>query len=417
MSSVKVEIFSQGEEVISGQTADTNAAWLSQQLVTLGFQVSRHTTVGDDLSALVELLNEISMRAECCICTGGLGPTVDDLTSQAVAKAFNCPLLLDTQALQQIKHYFQRSERIMTDSNRKQALLPQGAQRLNNDWGTAPGFSILFQGCLFFFLPGVPYEMRHMFQVSVKPVLESGFNLNPGHLVTLSTIGMGESALQDKLKLVSWPDQVKLGFRTMMPEVQTKLMFPPGYAQQAIRAFTQQVADTMGTALFSIDGAGQSGGNLSTVVDRLLTQRQQTLAIVETFSAGQMTVLCNATHWLSGSLVVSDAEQLNMQLGLSKANNCSQKVEDTWRRTEQLATKIRQKFNTDYGIAQIAIENHNANMNSSGIIRVYFVLAMPQGFERGYYDAQGKGAGRQKMAAALAIDLLRCHLERSETSC
>ena len=87
-----LEIFSQGEEVVTGQTVDTNAAWLSEQVVTLGFTVTRHTAVGDKLDDLVTLLREISTRADCCICTGGLGPTSDDLTAEAVAKAFDLPL-------------------------------------------------------------------------------------------------------------------------------------------------------------------------------------------------------------------------------------------------------------------------------------------------------------------------------------
>ncbi len=144
-----VEIFSQGEELVTGQTLDTNAGWLSRRLVQMGFTVTRHTTVGDKLDDLVGLLKEVSVRADCCICTGGLGPTIDDLTAEAVAIAFDRALQFDPVAYQQISAYFKHRNRPMAESNRKQALLPQDSERLDNDWGTAPGFSLQQGRCWF----------------------------------------------------------------------------------------------------------------------------------------------------------------------------------------------------------------------------------------------------------------------------
>ncbi|NOQ35163.1 MAG: competence/damage-inducible protein A, partial [Methylococcaceae bacterium] len=132
----KVEIFSQGEEVVTGQVADTNAAWLSTQLVEMGFKVSRHTAVGDKLEDLISLLQEIASRADCCICTGGLGPTTDDLTREAVATAFDAPLEFDEIALKNISEYFTQRDRAMPEVNRKQAYFPKNAKRIDNDWGT-----------------------------------------------------------------------------------------------------------------------------------------------------------------------------------------------------------------------------------------------------------------------------------------
>jgi competence/damage-inducible protein CinA-like protein len=162
------EIFSQGEEVINGQIADTNAAWLSQRLVEMGFVISRHTAVGDKLEDLISLLKEISHRADFCICTGGLGPTIDDLTAEAVAQAFDKPLELDTTALAQIKRHFSSRNKVMAESNRKQAYFPKGAVRLDNTVGTAPGFALQVRRCWFVFVPGVPSEMRQLFNELIK---------------------------------------------------------------------------------------------------------------------------------------------------------------------------------------------------------------------------------------------------------
>jgi nicotinamide-nucleotide amidase len=144
-----LEIFSQGEEIVTGQIVDTNAAWLSQQAVACGFTVTRHTAVGDKLDDLIVLLQDISPRADCCICTGGLGPTSDDLTAEAVAYAFNLPLKFDDIAFEQISNFFAHRNKTMPESNRKQAMLPHGAERIDNEWGTAPGFSLQYGRCWF----------------------------------------------------------------------------------------------------------------------------------------------------------------------------------------------------------------------------------------------------------------------------
>ena len=218
-----LEIFSQGEEIVTGQTVDTNAAWLAQQGVICGFTLTRHTAVGDKINDLVELLQNISQRADCCICTGGLGPTSDDLTAEAVAIAFNLPLEFDETAYKQISLFFALRNRVMPDSNKKQAMLPQGAERIDNDWGTAPGFSLVVNRCWFVFLPGVPTEMMSLFQESVLPVLSSRFLLQPKKLVSIKTFGLGESAIQELINSIEIPAGVELGFRAGTDDVQTNL--------------------------------------------------------------------------------------------------------------------------------------------------------------------------------------------------
>jgi competence/damage-inducible protein CinA-like protein len=198
-----LEIFSQGEEIVTGHTIDTNAAWLAQQAVRQGFCVTRHTAVGDKLADLVTLLQEIAQRADCCICTGGLGPTQDDLTAEAVALAFGLPLQFDPKAFAQIEAFFRLRQRDMPESNRKQALLPKGSVRLNNKRGTAPGFALRYQRCWFVFLPGVPSEMRTMFVKRVLPLLQKQFVLQPSTLISIKTYGLGESAIQQRLNALA----------------------------------------------------------------------------------------------------------------------------------------------------------------------------------------------------------------------
>ena len=253
-----LEIFSQGEEIVTGQTVDTNAAWLSQQAVTCGFTVTRHTAVGDKLDDLIILLQDISQRADCCICTGGLGPTSDDLTAEAVALAFNLPLEFDGIAFEQITRFFAHRNRMMPESNRKQAMLPQGAERIDNEWGTAPGFSLHFGRCWFAFLPGVPTEMKHLFQEHILPKLSARFLLKPDQLITIKTLGLGESVIQERIKTIALPAEVQLGFRAGTDAVQTKLWFPSDYPKTAETALVAGFAEQLGDYVFAVDGLGNN---------------------------------------------------------------------------------------------------------------------------------------------------------------
>jgi competence/damage-inducible protein CinA-like protein len=292
----QLEIFSQGDEVVTGQIVDSNAAWLAQQAVSLGFTVSRHSTVGDKLEHLIALLGEIALRADCCICTGGLGPTTDDLTAEAVARAFNLPLVLDTQALAQIEQFFADRRRVMPESNRKQALLPQGAQRLDNDNGTAAGFSLQVGRCWFVFMPGVPSEMKPMYTHKVLPFLTQRFALQPSNLTTLRTLGIGESAIQELMNNIVLPDNVQLGYRAELGEVQTKLLFPFAYSESEKTALVNQIAKQLGDTVFAIDHTRETSSDLISVLNALMTAHS--LAVIETLSCGLLTSLCVGADWL-----------------------------------------------------------------------------------------------------------------------
>jgi nicotinamide-nucleotide amidase len=250
-----VEIFSQGHEVVSGQVTDTNAAWLAQQLTTAGFTVSRHTAVGDKLADLIAVLGEIAARSPvCCICSGGLGPTCDDLTAEAVAAAFDMPLQFDSEAFAQISRYYQSRNKPMPEINRKQAMLPQGAARIDNSVGTAPGFHLVYQNCWFVFLPGVPTEMQHLFTQTVSAELKQRFVVQPPRLVTLHTRGIGESRLQELLNQLTLPEPVELGFRAADGVVQVKLHFPNVYPFVQVEKLVTQVQETIGDGIFAIEG-------------------------------------------------------------------------------------------------------------------------------------------------------------------
>ncbi len=404
-----VEIFSQGEEVITGQTVDTNAAWLSQKLVQMGFNVTRHTAVGDRIDALVTLLREISTRADCCICTGGLGPTEDDLTATAVSKAFDCPLKLDPIALINIENHYRRLERPMPEVNRKQALFPDNARRIDNDWGTAPGFSIRADQCRFVFMPGVPYEMRNMFSIRIQPELEQRFELKPWRLVTMRTVGIGESGIQQKINNLTFPKDVVLSFRAGPLEVNTKLLFPPGFPETEMRYFVNQVAEQIGKQVFCVDGLEQNGGNLVYVIGKELNQRKQTISVLETISSGEIASRCGGEPWFRQGTVMCDKNQL---YGLYSAADLSSREEERiGQAVETIAGEVKIRSGTDYGMAQLWTFDYDSLHCESQTIRLYTGLTTPQGQFHYACTVGGRAKRKQTVASTVALDMLRRDLQ------
>lgn len=397
------EIFSQGEEIVCGQTVDSNAAWLSQQLVELGFTLKRHTAVGDNLEDLIALFTEIAERADCCICTGGLGPTSDDLTAEAVSIASGQPLQFDAQAFADIEQYYARRNRVMPEANRKQAMLPQSALCIDNAYGTAPGFALQFNRCWFVFLPGVPSEMKSMFASLVRPQLLQSFDLQPECLVSLRSIGIGESAIQQCLADFDLPDGVQLGFRAAPDEVQTKLLFSSSFPEQEKQRCVTAVADRIGDYVFAIDGLNEPQGDLLDVVTKAMGAKRYSLALLETASQGQLAAKCVGCDWLTRVEVNLDWGR-NTGAGQAGGDEL-QPIARVW--AEQLKTREQ----TDFALVQLYSGSADDYRDKDKAIVLYNALATPGGVVSSQLNAYGALKTKQNQAASLALDLLRRYLQ------
>ena len=404
MSNPIAEIFSQGEEVITGQVADTNAAWLSQRLVEMGFSIARHTAVGDKLQDLVDLLKEISHRADFCICTGGLGPTIDDLTAEAVASAFDSPLQLDTEALQQIEHYFANRDKKMADINRKQAYFPEGAMRIDNAWGTAPGFAIQQNRCWFVFVPGVPTEMRNMFSEQIKNALQKRFVLQADKLYTIKSVGIGESDLQQKLNDYQLPDSVQLSFRATPDEVQTKLLFAANADESDINTTVEQVLDLIGDPVFVCDQPGKPSMNFISVINQLMIEKQMTLSLLETASQGLISAKCIGQDWLLNASYKQSIGCLMTDLELPMQGDLIQIA-------SAIAEKLKQKNQTDLVLVQMYQGDKKQFEDKQQSIVIYNVLLTANGIVQNSHILAGPIKRKQNQAAIRALDLLRRFLQ------
>lgn len=395
------EIFSQGEEVVCGQIVDSNAAWLSQHLVELGFAVKRHTAVGDDLADLAALVREIAGRADCCICTGGLGPTVDDLTAEAVSLAAGQELVFDEEAMKQIEAYYARRGRPMPPANRKQALLPQDALRIDNPIGTAPGFALKIQRCWFVFLPGVPSEMKVMFP-QVSEELRRRFELRPDSLVTLRSVGIGESAIQQRLQDIELPAGVQLGFRAMADEVQTKLLFPAAFDTDLRRDCVQQLAAVIGDHVFAIDTPEQTQGDLVGVIGKAMAERGLTLSVVETASQGLIAAKCIGHDWLRFA-------QFSANIAITAEKwGCRYFADDPALSAAELARCLQQR----QAIAWQLVQLYRGSMTDRDApIVLYNALQTPAGLQQTSMTVAGTVQTKQNQAALMVLDLLRRTLQ------
>ena len=224
---MRIEILCTGDEVLSGKTINTNYSHMARRLQEVGLDVVWGTTVGDDRESLVEAFKLAGARADAVIVNGGLGPTVDDLSQEVAAEAAGVGLKLDKDWLNHIETFYSARGRAMPPNNKKQAMLPEGAELIDNPVGTACGFALIIGKAKFYFTPGVPREIRYMLEHQLIPRLlaQSGTQAVV-RLKRFHSFGMGESRVDDMLKGVedlAVDGEVKLGFQAHYPQLETKL--------------------------------------------------------------------------------------------------------------------------------------------------------------------------------------------------
>lgn len=273
-----------GTELTRGELVNSNAAWLSAGLVDLGFEVFEQVTVDDDRKRIAAALERLARVAKVIVCTGGLGPTTDDLTTEAVAATLSVDLVQDDASLEAIRRRFEKLGRPMNPSNAKQALFPRGATVLPNPIGTAPGFMVEVHGARAFFMPGVPAEMKRMFDEQVVPRIRD-LAPNDTHQIRLRTFGLPESEVGERLASIepSFPG-VTVGYRAHFPEIEVKVLARANEhvaARDLAERAASEVRSRLAEVLF-----GEGEDTFAGVVGRSLRTRSWTLAIAESCTGG-----------------------------------------------------------------------------------------------------------------------------------
>jgi nicotinamide-nucleotide amidase len=287
---LRAEIISIGDELISGNRLDTNSQWLCQQLGALGIQTAFHTTVGDCHADNIGAFRNAVSRVDLVISTGGLGPTADDLTREAIADAFHRPLALRQEALSHIEGLFATRKRPMPERNRVQAMFPEGARIVPNPHGTAPGIDVTIEAgdhtCRVFALPGVPAEMKQMYQDTIEPLLisEHGAGKARWFYRELKLFGIGESDVEKLIPDLIARDRDPVVGITVSKATITLRIAACCESEDAFRnriAPTEQIIhEKLGLLVF-----GSGPGDLDEAVAKMLDDHQLKLGVIE-FGAG-----------------------------------------------------------------------------------------------------------------------------------
>ena len=312
-------LLSIGTELTRGELVNTNAAWLGEELTKLGFDVVEHLTVDDEFERIVTALHRFAEIHRVVIVTGGLGPTSDDLTTEAAGRAAGVVLRRDESVVEGIRQKFKLFGRVMPESNAKQGDFPEGAEVLPNPVGTAPGFAMTLGGARFFFVPGVPREMKHIFGESIAPVIAALAEPRT-HQVHLRTFGMTESGVAEALHdLEKGHEGLTLGYRAHFPEIEVKVHVRAESLSEAERqslAIADEVRARLGDAVF-----GGRDDAFAEVVARALRDTGQTLAVAESCTGGEvgqmLTRFAGASEYLLLDAVVYANSAKEAVLGVS----------------------------------------------------------------------------------------------------
>jgi nicotinamide-nucleotide amidase len=298
-----------GTELTRGELVNTNAAWLSSELTDLGFECTEQSVVDDDASRISSSLTRLAKTTRVIVCTGGLGPTTDDLTTRTVAALLGVKLVRDEASLDHIRRRVEKYGRTLTESSSKQADFPEGADILPNPIGTAPGFSVRVGEARAFFLPGVPREMMRMFEEQVTPRIRE-LAPNDAHQVRLRTFGLPESVVGEKLAGIEQPGSgVKIGYRAHFPEIEVKVLARSsshGAAREACDKATAEVRQRLGEFVY-----GDEHDTFAGVVGRALRAKGYTLAIAESCTGGLVGHMITREPGASDFLVVDAVTYAN----------------------------------------------------------------------------------------------------------
>lgn len=353
------EILSIGDEITSGQLLDTNSQWLSQRLEELGIRVLHHASVGDDLDAMVAVFRDAIARSDVVVATGGIGPTADDLTRDALATVTGRQLVLDPEALEHIRALFARRNREMPPQNEVQALFPAGSRVIPNPHGTAPGIELTVDrdgrcASRFFALPGVPAEMRQMWEQTVAPRLrEAGAGQRIVRHRKIKCFGAGESQIEAMLPdLIRRGRYPRVGINASKATIILRITAEETTDQQCDAAIAPTVAtihECLGSLVF-----GEDEDELQHAAVRLLREQGKTLATAEWGTAGLLGQwlggVVDAEDRYLGGLIVSTDAALAAALEVPAAA-ISQHTSISGEVASAMAEACRKRFGADYGLA------------------------------------------------------------------
>ncbi len=371
------EIITIGDEILIGQIVDTNSAWMAQQLNELGIRVKQISSVSDHKQHILDALKEAENRADIILITGGLGPTKDDITKHTLAEYFNSTLVLNEEALENVKTIFARFKREVTEVNRKQAEVPHNCTVIQNPQGTAPAMMFEKNGKLFFSMPGVPFEMKSIMEHSVLPLLKQRFVGNTLIHENILTVGIGESFLAQEIEDIedALPTYIKLAYLPKLGQVRLRLSaeykgeFDTTELQNIKRAIIERVHKHV---------VAEKDISFEEAILELLIANNSTLSTAESCTGGYIGHLLTS---IAGSSRAYEGGAVSYSYDLKKSIlGVKQETLDTYgavskETVEEMALGAIHEFNTTYSIACSGIAGPGGGTEDKPVGTVWIAVA------------------------------------------
>ena len=402
---MRIECIAIGTELLTTRRLDTNSVWLGERLADLGLGFHRKTAVGDSREDLAGLFREALERSDLILTTGGLGPTFDDFTKECFAEILGVPLKEDPQSREDMLAFYAARQRVPPASNFKQALIPEGAEALRNPVGTAPG--VWWQdpsghpGVRIVMMPGVPREMKRMWEEQVEPRLRAHAGA-PTHTLRLVVGGVPESALDERTREVR-ERHGALDWTILASLTQVELL-ARGPDPAALEAALADFRPVLGEDL-----VGVGPGNLEDAVLASLKARGESLAVAESMTGGllaaRLTAIPGASDVFLGGATVYSAAAKTALLGL-EAGRLAEEGTVSEATSRALAEAVRQRLGATWGLGLTG----NAGPGAEGdapVGTVFIALAGPDGTVSRPFSLPGDRADVQLRSTAWALDLLR----------
>ncbi|REL36371.1 CinA family nicotinamide mononucleotide deamidase-related protein [Thalassotalea euphylliae] len=415
---LNIQLLLTGNELMSGDIVDSNSAMIAQSLAKIGLAVKRKVAVSDDINDLIEEINAISIKADVLIVNGGLGPTVDDLTAEALAQVADVQITQHPEALTHITQWCERRNFKLNAPNLKQTMLPDGCDIVPNHLGSAVGFHLRLNNCDIYCTPGVPKELQLMLDKELTPSIESLLPEKSHHHVSrYQVFGIGESSLQKLVdeKIDNWPESVELGFRASMPLLELKLTSKSEKAKAEKAACYEQLKALLGDHIVAqIDEVPLTFGDH---LQALLREQGKKITFAESCTGGMlassMTRVAGSSAVFDGSFVSYANDQKQAMLGVNE-QTLAQYGAVSEQTVQEMAQGALAKTGADIVVAVSGIAGPGGGSDDKPVGTVWLAWGTSQSIQTVCLHIPANRYYFQHYVTAIGLDLARRLLLASE---